>query len=97
MASSLALSRLDGTHIFVPYVDGATGGAVVALGLDGSVCAKLQRRQIDYNGFGVLSAPAVSQGLVFVAYKQADCSNGMCFGISALDANTGQVLWRWVT
>ncbi len=37
MASSLALSRLDGTHIFVPYVDGATGGAVVALGLDGSV------------------------------------------------------------
>lgn len=86
----------DGTHIFVPYVDGATGGAVVALGLDGSVAWTLDTAN-DYNGFGVLSAPAVSQGLVFVAYKQADCSNGMCFGISALDANTGQVLWRYAT
>ncbi len=45
----------------------------------------------------VLALAAVSQGLVFVAYKQADCSNGMCFGISALNANTGQVLGRYAT
>jgi outer membrane protein assembly factor BamB len=86
----------DGSHIFVPFVVAPTGGAIVALNLDGSVAWTVQAGS-DENGFGVLSAPAVSQGMVFVSYTQTGCTSGPCNGISALDANTGQVLWRYPT
>jgi outer membrane protein assembly factor BamB len=86
----------DGAHIFVPYINAPTGGAIVALNLDGSV-AWTVLTAADENGYGVLSAPAVSQGMVFVGYKEYGCTTGPCFGISALDANTGAVLWRYKT
>jgi outer membrane protein assembly factor BamB len=86
----------DGTHIYVPFVEAPTGGAVVALNLNGSVAWTLPTAT-DADGFGVLSAPAVSQGMVFVAYKDLSCSGNQCFGISALDAATGSVLWRYTT
>jgi polyvinyl alcohol dehydrogenase (cytochrome) len=86
----------DGTHIFVPFVVAPTGGAIVALNLDGSVAWTLPTGMDQY-GFGVLSAPAVSQGMVFVAYPESGCTTAPCNGISALDANTGQVLWRYKT
>ncbi|HKW44895.1 MAG TPA: PQQ-binding-like beta-propeller repeat protein, partial [Candidatus Eremiobacteraceae bacterium] len=84
----------DGSHIFVPFVIAPTGGAIVALNLDGSVAWTLPTAGDTY-GFGVLSAPAVSQGMVFVGYREYNCSTGTCNGISALDANTGAVLWRY--
>lgn len=86
----------DGMHIFVPFVHAGTGGAIVALNLDGSVEWTLLT-EVDSHNFGVLSAPAVSQGMVFVGYTEAGCTTGPCNGISALDANTGQVLWRYKT
>jgi outer membrane protein assembly factor BamB len=86
----------DGTHIFVPFEHAGSGGAVVALNLDGSVAWTLPTA-VDANHEGVLSAPAVSQGMIFVGYTEAGCSTGPCNGISALDANTGQVLWRYKT
>lgn len=86
----------DGVHIFVPFVVTSTGGAVVALNLDGTVAWSLPTAP-DENGFGVLSAPAVSQGMVFVGYTDTGCATAPCNGISALDANTGQVLWRYRT
>lgn len=84
----------DGKHIFVPFAEASIGGAVVALNLDGSLAWSLQTGP-DYNNFGVLSAPAVSQGMVFVGYTDVTCHK--CFGISALDADSGQVLWRYPT
>lgn len=86
----------DGSHIFVPYVNAPTGGAIVALNLDGSV-AWTVLTGLDKYGYGVLSAPAVSQGMVFVGYPESGCTVAPCNGISALDANTGQVLWRYKT
>jgi polyvinyl alcohol dehydrogenase (cytochrome) len=86
----------DGTHIFVPFDHAPSGGAIVALNLDGSVAWTLNTG-IDKFGLGVLSAPAVSQGMIFVGYTESGCSTGPCNGISALDANTGQVLWRYNT
>jgi outer membrane protein assembly factor BamB len=86
----------DGVHIFVPFINAPTGGAIVALNLDGSVAWTVLTAP-DENGYGVLSAPAVSQGMVFVGYKEYGCTTGPCFGISALDANTGAVLWRYKT
>ena len=86
----------DGTHIFVPFYVAPTGGAIVALNLDGSVAWSVPTES-DENGFGPLSAPAVSQGMIFVGYTDTGCATGPCDGISALDANTGQVLWRYKT
>ncbi len=86
----------DGTHIFVPFYNAPTGGAIVALNLDGSLAWTLLTAA-DQNGIGALSAPAVSQGMVFVGYKEYGCTTGPCYGISALDANTGAVLWRYKT
>jgi len=86
----------DGSHIFVPYYVAGAGGAIVALNLDGSVAWTLPTAR-DQSGIGVLSAPAVSQGMIFVGYAEAGCTTGPCNGISALDANTGQVLWRYAT
>jgi outer membrane protein assembly factor BamB len=86
----------DGSHIFVPYVQAPGGGAIVALNLNGSVAWTLPTGMDQY-GFGVLSAPAVSQSMVFVAYTDVNCTIAPCNGISALDANTGQVLWRYKT
>jgi len=86
----------DGSHIFVPYYVAGTGGAIVALNLDGSIAWTLPTAR-DQSNIGVLSAPAVSQGMIFVGYAEAGCTTGPCNGISALDANTGQVLWRYKT
>ncbi|HEY5096332.1 MAG TPA: PQQ-binding-like beta-propeller repeat protein [Candidatus Eremiobacteraceae bacterium] len=86
----------DGTHIFVPFYVGSTGGAIVALNLDGTVAWTVPTES-DENGFGPLSAPAVSQGMIFVGYTDTGCATGPCDGISALDANTGQLLWRYRT
>ncbi len=86
----------DGSHIFVPFDSAPSGGAIVALNLDGSVAWTLPTA-LDKFGIGVLSAPAVSQGMVFVAYTDVNCTIAPCNGISALDANTGQVLWRYKT
>ena len=86
----------DGSHIFVPFVVAGTGGAIVALNLDGSVAWTLPTVR-DENNLGVLSAPAASQGMIFVGYTDTGCATGPCNGISALDANTGQVLWRYRT
>jgi outer membrane protein assembly factor BamB len=86
----------DGSHIFVPFVVAPTGGAIVALNLNGSVAWTLPTIS-DENNLGVLSAPAVSQGMIFVGYTDTGCTIGPCNGISALDANTGQVLWRYQT
>src|ERR1022692_941995 len=80
----------------VDYDVAGAGGAIVALNLDGSVAWTLPTAR-DESGIGVLSAPAVSQGMIFVGYTEAGCTTGPCNGISALDANTGQVLWRYKT
>ncbi len=95
--SILASPATDGKRIYAtvdytrpyPCDPGSRCGAVVALGLDGSPRWSIPiHRSPSHPHSAAFTAPVVSNGLVFVAYDR---------GISALDAATGQLLWRYQT
>lgn len=90
----------DGHAIYVPYFTASSGGAIVALSLNGDVLWTVPTA-IGSNGYdsgGVISAPTVSNGIVFEGYTDLACTKAgqaTCTGVSALDAATGTVLWRY--
>lgn len=95
--SILASPATDGKRIYAtvdytrpyPCDPGSRCGAVVALRLDGSPLWSIPtHRSLLHPHSAAFTAPVVSNGLVFVAYDR---------GVSALDADTGKVLWRYQT
>jgi outer membrane protein assembly factor BamB len=91
--AAIGSSGTDGTRVFIPTeipqcTPGTQCGAFVALNLsNGSVAWSIPVTQTNYR-FSELSAPAVSNGMVFTAFNGA---------IWALDATTGKKLWSYPT
>lgn len=84
----------DGTHLYVPVnetvrncAEGAVCGGIVSLNLsDGSIAwSRIDALHDDYDLTNV-SAPAVSNGVVYDAYNST---------IYAFDASNGNVLWSY--
>jgi outer membrane protein assembly factor BamB len=86
----------DGTNVYVPVTLSTTFcgsgpspcGALVALNAQDGRTVWSIPTAIDSSGNGVLSGPAVSNGIVFAAYAET---------IWALDASTGETLWSYPT
>jgi outer membrane protein assembly factor BamB len=92
----------DGQRIYVPFTIAPTGGAIVALSPQGSVLWSMPTAisSDPFDTTGVLSKPTVANGVVYVGYRDLTCANSSgsdCTGVSALDAPTGKVLWRYTT
>jgi outer membrane protein assembly factor BamB len=87
----------DGQRLYVPYSVAGTGGAIVAIDLSGhEIWRKLTA--MDPMGQGVLSAPAIAQGMLFVGYDDLACTQmhgTNCYRISAIDGATGNILWSY--
>jgi len=87
----IASPATDGTRIYAVVASGRSDcrispncGGIFALDLNGQIIWSVETTS---STIGVVLAPvAVSNGIVFAAYNQ---------GVSALDANTGAVLWRF--
>ncbi|MFN2529066.1 MAG: PQQ-binding-like beta-propeller repeat protein [Candidatus Baltobacteraceae bacterium] len=89
----------DGKRIFVPFNETDTptpGGAIFAFNLDGSIAWSHLTGSPEGVGFGTLSAPAVSGGAVYVGDSLPNCTVN-CYGLSAYDTVSGQLLWRYPT
>jgi outer membrane protein assembly factor BamB len=97
-----AASATDGTKVYVPVLSNvvnagcsagqANCGSLVALNLsDGSVAWKISVTG-DQNGFGIMSSPTISQGMVFAAYANPST---MAPTIWALDSTSGATLWSY--
>ena len=85
----------DGKYVAVPYAlstDKSHGGIAV-FDLQGNLVWSLVTG-IDPNYTkGVLSPPAISQGMLFIGYTRANCTSS-CDGLGAFDLATGKQL-RW--
>ena len=85
----------DGTRVYIPTIvnnprcsPGAPCGAFVALNLsDGSIAWSNPVKQTNYH-FSEITAPAVSNGIVYAAYNGA---------VWALKATDGSTLWSYPT
>jgi outer membrane protein assembly factor BamB len=98
LGSVIAPLATDGTHIVVGYgVYGTNAAEIVCYDLQGNLLWTVPTG-IDPNwpAHSVVSGPVISQGIAYVAFTQANCTN-MCDGISALDIATGKQLWRYAT
>ena len=88
----------DGKYVAVPYAlstDKSHGGVAV-FDLKGDLVWSLVTG-IDPNySKGVLSPPAISQGMLFVGYTKANCTSN-CDGLGAFDLATGKNLWWYST
>jgi outer membrane protein assembly factor BamB len=89
----------DGRYIVVPYrisTDRLHGGIAV-LDLHGNVIWSLVTGDDSaYPTDGVISAPAVSQGMLFFGFTKSSCSAN-CDGLGAFDLATGKQLWWYST
>ena len=87
----IASPASDGSHVFAVVSGGRSScsispncGGVFALDMAGHIVWSVET---NYSPLGLALAPvAVSNGIVFAAYNQ---------GVSALDAATGALLWRF--
>ncbi len=86
----------DGTSVVVPYVAGpsGSGAGLQAFNSGGSLLWSFLTAQ-DSPGFGTLSAPVISHGLVFAGYRLANCSTN-CDVIGAVSLARGTELWHYV-
>jgi outer membrane protein assembly factor BamB len=89
----------DGRYIVVPYrisTDRLHGGIAV-LDLHGNVIWSLVTGDDPaYPTDGVISAPAISQGMLFFGFTESNCSAN-CDGLGAFDLATGKQLWWYST
>lgn len=89
----------DGRYIVVPYrisTDRLHGGIAV-LDLHGNIVWSLVTgTDSAYPTDGILSAPAISQGMLFFGYTKPNCS-ASCDGLGAFDLATGNQLWWYST
>ena len=88
----------DGKYVAVPYglSTDTTHGGIAVFDLHGNVVWSLVTG-IDPNyEKGVLSPPAISQGMLFVGYTQPNCTSN-CDGLGAFDLATGKRLWWYST
>lgn len=88
----------DGKYVAVPYAistDSSHGGIAV-FDTQGNVVWSLVTG-IDPNYTkGVLTPPAISQGMLFIGYTKANCTSN-CDGLGAFDLATGKQLWWYST
>ncbi len=88
----------DGKYVAVPFglSTDTTHGGIAVLDLQGNVVWSLVTG-IDPNyEKGVLSPPAISQGMLFIGYTQPNCTSN-CDGLGAFDLATGKRLWWYST
>ena len=89
----------DGRYIVADYrisTDSQHGGIAV-LDLHGNIVWSIVTGDDPaYRNDGVLSAPAISQGMLFIGYTQPNCSSN-CDGLGAFDLATGARLWWYST
>jgi outer membrane protein assembly factor BamB len=89
----------DGRYIAVPYrisTDRLHGGIAV-LDLHGNLVWSLVTGDDSlYPTDGIISAPAISQGMLFFGYTKTNCSAN-CDGLGAFDLATGNQLWWYST
>jgi outer membrane protein assembly factor BamB len=88
----------DGKYVAVPYglSTDTTHGGIAVFDLQGNLKWSLVTG-IDPNyEKGVLSPPAISQGMLFVGYTQPNCTSN-CDGLGAFDLATGKRLWWYST
>jgi outer membrane protein assembly factor BamB len=99
LGAVIAPLATDGTHIIVGegVYGSSTAGEVVCYDLQGNVLWTVATgMDPNWPSHSVASGPVISQGIVYVAFTQANCTS-MCDGISALDITTGKQLWRYAT
>ncbi len=89
----------DGRYIVVPYrisTDRQHAGIAV-LDLHGNLVWSLVTGDDPaYPNDGILSAPAISQGMLFIGYTQSNCTSN-CDGLGAFNLATGSPLWWYST
>jgi outer membrane protein assembly factor BamB len=88
----------DGRYVVVTYAvstDSQHGGIAV-FDLHGNLVWSLLTGEDPADNKGILSAPAVSQGMVFIGYTQPNCMS-QCDGLGAFDLATGKPLWWYAT
>lgn len=88
----------DGKYVAVPYAlsTDTSHGGIAVFDLQGNLVWSLVTG-IDPNySNGVLSPPAISQGMLFIGYTKAGCSSN-CDGLGAFDLATGKQLWWYST
>jgi outer membrane protein assembly factor BamB len=88
----------DGRYVAVPYAisTDTNHGGIAVFDLEGNLVWSLVTG-IDPNYTkGVLSPPAISQGMLFVGYTKTNCSSN-CDGLGAFDLATGKQLWWYST
>jgi outer membrane protein assembly factor BamB len=88
----------DGKYVAVPYglSTDTTHGGIAVFDLHGNVVWSLVTGIDPKYEKGVLSPPAISQGMLFVGYTQANCTSN-CDGLGAFDLATGKRLWWYST
>jgi outer membrane protein assembly factor BamB len=95
----LASLATDGNYIVVPYTistDQEHAGIAV-FDLQGNIVwSTVTGDDPQYPGKGMTSSPAISRGMIFVGYTQANCSAN-CDGLGAFDIKTGKSLWWYST
>ncbi|MGB6987337.1 MAG: PQQ-binding-like beta-propeller repeat protein [Candidatus Aquilonibacter sp.] len=99
VASAAAIGPLatDGNYIAVPYTVAGDRqhGAIVVFDTKGNVVwSLLTGTDPNHPGKGVVSAAAISHGMLFIGYTKANCTSS-CDGVSAFDLASGKELWRY--
>jgi outer membrane protein assembly factor BamB len=89
----------DGTYVAVPYEVSSDRehGGIAVFDLHGNLkWSYLTGTDPNYPGKGVMTPPAISQGMLFVGYVQPNCTAN-CDGLGAFDLATGKPLWFYST
>jgi len=88
----------DGKYVAVPYAlsTDTSHGGIAVFDLQGNVVWSLVTGVDPNYSKGVLSPPAISQGMLFIGYTQANCASN-CDGLGAFDLATGKQLWWYPT
>jgi len=88
----------DGRYLVVPYAvsTDAQHGGIAVLDLHGNLVWSLVTGEDPAYNKGILSAPAISQGMLFIGYTQPNCTS-QCDGLGAFDLATGKRLWWYST
>lgn len=99
-ANGVVLGALatDGRYVVVPYAlstDGQHAGIAV-YDVNGDLIWSTVTGVDPSQNKGILSAPAISGGMLFIGYTKASCTSN-CDGIGAFDLATGTPLWFYST